>query len=118
MGSRAVRVESGSTDKAGNGASTQQAEDRFSRKLRKTNRGIRSNVLGDASGFSNRCVELVAEDAGSSCFFRILASAAGELELLVLFVLLRIEHVAALGAKAEGDLLKLLLSAFHCGRGR
>lgn len=72
-----------------------------------TNRGIGTDVLGDASGLAGRVVEDVAEDAAGAGLLGVLAGAAGKLQLVCLGVLLGVQHVGALGAEAKGDLLEL-----------
>lgn len=75
----------------------------------RTNRGITSNVLRDTSSFSDVIVEDVAKDARGSGLFGVGAGSAGEFERLELRVFSWVEHVGALAAEAEGDLLEVLL---------
>jgi hypothetical protein len=47
-----------------------------------------------------------------------LAGSASELKLVIIFIFLGIQHVAALGAEPKGDLLELLGFAVGRGQGR
>jgi hypothetical protein len=71
------------------------AESAEIRDIGETNRWILADVLGDAGGLTDCIAELVAEDAGGGSVFVEVAGSAGELELVVCPVLLRVEHIGA-----------------------
>lgn len=62
---------------------------------------IGSDILCHASGLTLLVVEHVAEHAGRDGVFGILASAAGELELVGIGVFFWIEHVGAMRQLVE-----------------
>lgn len=72
-----------------------------------TNRGIRADILGDSSRLADSVVHNIPENACRGGLLGVLAGTAGELQLMRLFVLLGIQHVGALQAEAEGDLLEV-----------
>lgn len=65
-------------------------------------RWVRSNILRHTSGLALLVVEHVAEDAGGDGVFGVLASAAGELELVGVGVFFWVEHVGAQNLLEKG----------------
>lgn len=85
---------------------------------RATNRRIQSDILGDTSGVANLTLEHVTVDAVGGGFDSVLAGSASVHELAGVLVLLRVQHVGALVAELEGDLLVVVLLGAMVGRAR
>ena len=81
-----------------------------------THRWIAADVLRHAGRLAGGVVHGVAEDARRGGLLGEVAGAARKHELAVDLVLLGVQHVAALGAKAERDLFDRLLTVAR-GRG-
>lgn len=65
-------------------------------------RWIGANILRDTGRLALLVVQNVAEDAGGDGVFGVLAGAAGELQLVGLWVFFRVEHVGA-GQQLGGE---------------
>jgi len=73
--------------------------------------------LRHTGGFTNSIVENIAKDTGRNSFLAVLAGSAGELKTMCFWIFLRIQHVRAFTAKAEGNLFEVLLWLFTCAGG-
>lgn len=82
-----------------------------------TNRGVGGDVLGDAGGLADRVPQGVAVDAVGGGLLGVLAGSARVHEAAGVLVLLGVQHVGALGAELECDLLGMFLGSRLRGGG-
>lgn len=83
-----------------------------------TNRGIQSDVLSDTSSITDLALQHVTVNTVGGGFDGVLAGTAGVHELAGVLVLLRVQHVGALVAELERDLLVVVFLGALVGRAR
>lgn len=81
-----------------------------------TNRGIQRDILSDTSCVADLALEHVTVNAVGGGLDGVLAGTAGVHELAGVLVLLRVQHVRALVAELERDLLVVVLLGAEIGR--
>lgn len=83
-----------------------------------TNRGIQSDVLSDTSSVTDLALQHVTVNAVGGGLDGVLAGTAGVHELASILVLLGVQHVGALVAELERDLLVVVFLRAMVGRAR